>query len=74
MVRSRQLIFNALSSWKWPDIPGIETFKGVLLHSANYDTMAKLDDKAVVVIGTGSSGIRIVPQVQRGKQDLPVRE
>lgn len=26
-----------LSRWKWPDIAGLHDFKGVLVHSANWD-------------------------------------
>jgi cation diffusion facilitator CzcD-associated flavoprotein CzcO len=28
---------GTLNEWKWPDIPGIHSFKGPLLHSANWD-------------------------------------
>ncbi|CAK7199450.1 hypothetical protein SEUCBS139899_002130 [Sporothrix eucalyptigena] len=62
-----EVVINAsgvLNSWKWPDFPGLETFEGKLLHSANYDTSADLSGKTVGVVGTGSSGIQLVPQVQ----------
>lgn len=26
-----------LNEWKWPSIPGLQSFKGQLLHSANWD-------------------------------------
>jgi cation diffusion facilitator CzcD-associated flavoprotein CzcO len=29
---------GALNSWKWPDIPGRETFQGRMLHTADWDT------------------------------------
>jgi cation diffusion facilitator CzcD-associated flavoprotein CzcO len=28
---------GALNEWKWPSIEGLHTFKGKLLHSANWD-------------------------------------
>jgi hypothetical protein len=28
---------GALNDWKWPKIPGLHSFKGKLLHSANWD-------------------------------------
>lgn len=28
---------GVLNDWKWPDIPGLHTFKGKLLHSAAWD-------------------------------------
>jgi cation diffusion facilitator CzcD-associated flavoprotein CzcO len=33
------IVFNCtgcLSRWKWPDIPGLDNFKGRLLHTANW--------------------------------------
>lgn len=26
-----------MNNWKWPAVPGLHTFKGKLLHSANWD-------------------------------------
>jgi cation diffusion facilitator CzcD-associated flavoprotein CzcO len=28
---------GALNDWKWPQIPGLQDFKGKLLHSASWD-------------------------------------
>lgn len=54
---------EAHSNWKWPDIQGLHEFKGVLTHSARYDTSLDLTDKRVAVIGVGSSGIQIVSKI-----------
>ncbi|PPR04643.1 hypothetical protein CVT24_011861 [Panaeolus cyanescens] len=54
---------GALNSWKWPNIPGIETFKGKLVHSANWDENLDLQDKTVGLIGNGASGIQILPAI-----------
>jgi len=68
---------GALSRWNWPDIEGLREFKGLLMHSANYESeMGKGDlegekerekwkDKKVAVIGVGSSAIQIVPSLQK---------
>ncbi|VUC25597.1 unnamed protein product [Clonostachys rosea] len=53
-----------ISNWKWPDIQGLQSFKGDLFHSATWNSEYKLEDKKVAVIGTGSSGIQIVSAVQ----------
>ncbi|KAK6382936.1 hypothetical protein LTS17_003606 [Exophiala oligosperma] len=56
-----------LNRWEWPDIPGLRNFKGTLLHSANrksWETPLDPKGKRIAVIGGGSSGIQIVPQLQ----------
>ena len=59
-----------LNNWKWPDIEGIHDFKGSLLHSANWDHSVDFKDKACGVIGTGSSSVQIVPQLQKVVKSL----
>ncbi|KAF9486402.1 FAD/NAD-binding domain-containing protein [Pholiota conissans] len=58
---------GSLSRWSWPDIAGLETFSGKVLHSADWDTTDHLKDwkdKTVGVIGVGSSAIQIVAALQ----------
>ena len=52
---------GALNEWRWPDIPGLKSFKGELLHSANWNESFDPKGKNIAVIGAGSSGIQIVP-------------
>ncbi|KAF2117373.1 cyclohexanone monooxygenase [Lophiotrema nucula] len=59
-----------LNDWKWPDIPGLHDFGGQLLHSAAWDNEVDYTDKTVAVIGTGSSSIQIVPQIQKKAKHL----
>ncbi len=48
----------------WPkDVPGRETFKGDIFHSARWNANVDLHDKAVVVVGTGSSSAQLVPKL-----------
>ncbi|RFN45341.1 hypothetical protein FIE12Z_10406 [Fusarium flagelliforme] len=54
---------GVLNEWRWPEIDGIQTFKGILLHSANWDPQIDLKDESVAVIGSGSSGLQIVPAI-----------
>ncbi|CAN9270665.1 unnamed protein product [Alternaria alternata] len=61
------ILINAagfLNSWKWPEIQGLHDFGGKLLHSASWDSDYDFKDKTVIVIGTGSSAIQLVPQLQ----------
>lgn len=53
-----------LNNWKWPDIPGLHSFGGQLIHSASWPDGADLEGKTVAVIGNGSTGIQIVPAIQ----------
>lgn len=61
---------GTLNNWKWPDIPGLQDFKGTLLHSANWDPATTWNGKTVAVIGTGSSAIQILPQIQPTAKSL----
>lgn len=54
-----------LNSWKWPEIEGLHDFKGKLMHSAKWDHSVDFVGKSVGVIGTGSTSIQIVPQLQK---------
>jgi cation diffusion facilitator CzcD-associated flavoprotein CzcO len=46
---------------KLPEIEGIESFEGKLIHSARWDADGELDGKRVAVIGTGATAIQLVP-------------
>ena len=53
------ILINAcgyLNSWRWPEIPGLASFKGPLLHSANWDSQVDLADRCVGLIGNGYVG------------------
>ncbi|KAF2865386.1 hypothetical protein BDV95DRAFT_623896 [Massariosphaeria phaeospora] len=54
-----------LNTPAWPDINGLKTFKGELMHSATWNEKYDFADKRIAVIGTGSSSIQIVPSLQR---------
>ena len=46
-----------------PDIPGLETFRGTVFHSARWDHGHDLTGRRVAVVGTGASAIQIVPAI-----------
>ncbi|KIX92467.1 uncharacterized protein Z520_11787 [Fonsecaea multimorphosa CBS 102226] len=54
-----------LSQWKWPDIPGLQTFKGHKVHSAAWDHSYDYSHKKIGIIGNGSSAIQILPQMAK---------
>lgn len=56
-----------LNHWTWPDIAGLHSFKGALLHSAHWDLNVELDNKTIAIIGNGASGIQLVTALQPSK-------
>jgi len=55
------------SHWKWPEIDGLQNFKGHLIHSADWPKDFEYAGKRVAVLGNGASGVQIVPALQKGK-------
>jgi hypothetical protein len=62
VVERTELI--SCSNWKWPDIDGLEDYKGHLVHSARWDDSYDFKDKTIAVIGVGSTAVQIVPSLQ----------
>ncbi|KIV88653.1 hypothetical protein PV10_08317 [Exophiala mesophila] len=54
-----------LNTWNWPSIPGLENFQGKKVHSASWDHDYDYSNKTIAVIGNGSSGIQILPQLAK---------
>lgn len=46
-----------------PDIPGLDSFTGVALHSARWDDSVVVDGRRVGVIGSGSTGVQLVSEL-----------
>ncbi|MFD2473579.1 flavin-containing monooxygenase [Amycolatopsis silviterrae] len=55
-----------------PDIPGLESFKGTMFHSGQWDHGHDLRGERVGVIGNGSSSCQLVPQIQPVVDSLDV--
>ncbi|WP_431240493.1 flavin-containing monooxygenase [Mycolicibacterium aichiense] len=65
---------------KLPGIPGIKDFAGHVFHSARWDYdytggsadggLDKLADKRVALVGTGATGIQLVPHLGRDAKEL----
>ncbi|KAI0117329.1 FAD/NAD(P)-binding domain-containing protein [Daldinia grandis] len=53
-----------LNNWRWPDIVGINNFKGTLIHTASWPEDFGYTNKTVALIGNGSSGIQLLPTIQ----------
>ncbi len=57
IMRPRHIVFaNGVSSYPLqPEIPGLDSFKGDVLHSEGFDSGEPYAGKRAIVIGTGSS-------------------
>ncbi len=53
-----------------PDVPGLSAFPGGVFHTARWDASFDPKGKRVAVVGTGASGIQLVPKIQRDVDDL----
>lgn len=58
------------SNWHLPKIDGMDTFQGVVAHSACYPEDLDLTGKRIAVVGNGSSGIQLTTKVQPDVQHL----
>jgi len=59
---------------QYPDIPGLDSFKGKLFHSARWDHDYDLKGKKVVSIGTGGSAIQYCPEIAPEVEHLTVMQ
>jgi 4-hydroxyacetophenone monooxygenase len=57
---------------KLPAIEGRDTFAGGVLHSAQWDPSVDVRGKRVAVIGTGASGIQVIPAIADDVDELVV--
>ncbi len=54
------------------EIPGLDDFKGKLIHSARWDHDYDLAGKRVAIVGTGASAVQIIPAIARDVAQLDV--
>ncbi|VUC29945.1 unnamed protein product [Clonostachys rosea] len=52
-----------LNKWCWPKLPGLQNFKGDLIHSANWSDGYDPTDKRVAVVGYGATAVQLVPAI-----------
>lgn len=63
---------GSLAEPRLPDLPGIETFAGVSMHTARWDDRVELAGARVCVVGTGASAVQVVPELAGVARELTV--
>lgn len=61
-----RLLINATGTWTrpyLPYVPGIETFTGRQLHTADFGSVSEFDGKRTVVVGGGLSAVQFLLQL-----------
>lgn len=54
---------GALTQPRIPDIPGIQSFRGKIMHTARWDHTHDVTNERVAVIGTGATAVQVVPTI-----------
>ncbi|WP_207477364.1 ArsO family NAD(P)H-dependent flavin-containing monooxygenase [Arenibaculum pallidiluteum] len=63
-----RMVVSATGTWRHPlipDYPGLETFRGVQIHSANYQAPEPFAGQRVLIVGGGNSGAQILAEVSK---------
>jgi cation diffusion facilitator CzcD-associated flavoprotein CzcO len=71
-ARTLVLACGRLTEPRIPLVPGLDTFRGPMFHSARWDADADLRDKRVAVVGSGASAIQLVPRIAEIARELVV--
>lgn len=71
-ARTVVLASGPLPDHKLPDIRGIDTYRGTVIHSARWDHDYDFTGKRVGVIGTGASAVQIVPELVKQAEFVKV--
>ena len=56
--------FGSLSDPLIPKLPGVESFKGEVFHSAHWPRGFNPKGKRIAVVGTGASALQFIPAIQ----------
>lgn len=59
---------------RMPDIPGVDEFRGKIMHSARWDWSYDLRGKKVAIIGNGATAIQIIPEIVKEVRHLTIHQ
>ena len=55
-----------------PDIPGVDTFNGRIIHTARWDDSHSFKGRRAAIIGTGSTAVQVIPELAKEVAELTV--
>lgn len=55
-----------------PDIPGIDTFAGKVIHTTAWDSSHDLRGRKAAIIGTGATAVQLIPKLAEQVDELTV--
>jgi cation diffusion facilitator CzcD-associated flavoprotein CzcO len=61
-----------LSQPHTPDIPGITTFEGTVVHTTAWDHDYRYAGRRIGIIGTGASAVQVIPELAKEAAELTV--
>ncbi|ADG97294.1 fumarate reductase/succinate dehydrogenase flavoprotein domain protein [Segniliparus rotundus DSM 44985] len=61
-----------LSQPKTPDIEGVATFAGTVVHTTRWDDSFRSAGRAIGVIGTGATAVQLIPELAKDARQLTV--
>ncbi|OBG90937.1 monooxygenase [Mycobacterium sp. E136] len=61
-----------LSQPHMPDIPGITSFAGKIIHTTDWDDAYDPRGQRVAIIGTGATAVQLIPELAKTAADLTV--
>ena len=71
-ARAVVLAVGALAEPRRPDIAGLDSFAGPVVHTASWDAAVALSGRRVGVIGTGASAVQVVPRLAQSAAHVSV--
>ena len=63
---------GVMTTPRLPEIVGLDSFSGPVMHTARWDHSVDLSGKRVAVIGTGASAVQVIPEIAPNVKQLKV--
>lgn len=73
-IRARSLVMavGRLSEPRLPEIEGLGSFPGQVVHTAEWDDALEVEGARIGVVGTGASAVQVIPHLARVAEELVV--